>query len=72
MNIRIKATAETDMVTGQAVVVELNDKGEYVAKRLAVVGREAVTASEDIKAGDRIVIEGSFIRKAVGDEWSKL
>lgn len=69
---KIKATAETNMVPGQAVAVETNDKGEYIAKRLAVVGREAITVTEDIKAGDRLIIEGDFLRKAKGDEWSKL
>ena len=71
MTVQIKAVAGEDMQTGQAIRVEVND-GEYVARRALTIGKVAATATEDIKVGDRLIFEGDFIRKAVGDEWSRL
>lgn len=69
---KVKATAGDSFVVGQAAIIETDEKGQYIAKRLMAIGREAATATEDIKVGDRLVVEGEFLRKAVGDEWSKL
>jgi hypothetical protein len=70
---KVKATASEGLQVGMAVSLTTDETGAYIAKRTQQIGRPPdATATEDIKAGDRIVFEDGFVRKVVGDEWSKL